>query len=288
MNTSTGSTGLGLLSAASWSGSDFVGGIGARRAPAVLVTVSGQAVSLLILAVCCAAFHAALPGRHSLLLAAIGGLEASVALALFYRALAIGSMGLTAALTGLMTALVPLVFSAFHYGLPAPLTIAGLAAGCVAIWLITHQVSHERAPGAENSSGAALLLGTLAGVGFGAQLILFKLAEPASTLWIMTAARAAGIAVLLAIVAAMHTRGAARTRGNFWLPGISAGLLDTIGSLFFLSAVQVGRLDSSAVICSLYPAGTIVLAAMVLRERPTRRQMAAIALALGAVALLTM
>src|SRR5690242_20063572 len=147
MNTSTASTGLGLLSAASWGGSDFVGGIGARKGPTLLVTLTGQAVSLFVLIPVCLVMHPALhlgpPGHHATLLAAIGGFEGALALALFYRALAMGAMGLTAALTGLVTALVPVLFSALHYGLPSPVSTVGLACGCAAIWLITHQPSTE-------------------------------------------------------------------------------------------------------------------------------------------------
>lgn len=220
---------------------------------------------------------------------AVAGFEAAIALALFYRALAMGAMGLTAALTGLMTALVPVAFSAFHYGLPAPVTVAGLAAGCVAIWLITHQ----HAKGAAATPPAALLLGVLAGAGFGTQLIFFKMAEPSAagavgfttTLGIMTVARTAGVSALVLVL--LGTRPAA-TVHSFWAPGVFAGLMDTIGTLFYLGAASHGRLDTAAVICSLYPAGTIVLSALVLRERPTRRQMAGMALALGAVALLSL
>jgi drug/metabolite transporter (DMT)-like permease len=64
-------------------------------------------------------------------------------------------------------------------------------------------------------------------------------------------------------------------------------MLDTFGNLFYLRATQLGRLDVAAVVSSLYPAGTILLAALILRERPTRRQLAGMALALGAVMLLS-
>jgi drug/metabolite transporter (DMT)-like permease len=210
----------------------------------------------------------------------LGGFEGSLALAVFYRALAMGPMGLTATLTGLLTALVPVVFSFFQDGLPTPLTALGLAMGCAAIWLITHTPA-DRGAGPPR---AALLLGSLAGVGFGVQLILFKIASGGGILWEMTSARAGGVAALLLFLVLMPPK---RPWRGFWLTGIAAGMLDTLGSLFYIHATQLGRLDVAAVVGSLYPAGTILLAAMVLREWPTRRQMAGMALALAAVMLLS-
>ncbi len=314
---------LGLSSAACWGGSDFVGGLGARRAPALLVVASGHIVSLLLLLALCLGIRLALPGMPYLFYAAVGGFEGSLALAVFYRALAMGAMGLTAALTGLLTALVPVLFSLFRYGLPTPVTAAGLAMGLAAIWLITHapagkspvphhsekgpvphpfrafcekggKPQHSTTPVFDVSTApetkaittppAALLLGALAGIGFGTQLILFKMASPGGILWTMTSARAAGSVAMLLILLVLPPKG--KWRG-FWLAGIAAGALDTIGNLFYLRATQVGRLDVAALVCSLYPAGTILLAALVLGEWPSRRQFAGIALALAAVVLLS-
>jgi drug/metabolite transporter (DMT)-like permease len=285
MNSSGAAAGLGLMSAATWGGSDFVGGLGARRAPALLLVASGHIFSLLVLLAICLGIRLAVPGPHFLLYAALGGFEGSLALAVFYRALAMGAMGLTAALTGLLTALVPVLFSLFHDGLPTPLTAAGLAIGLAAIWLITHGPA-ARAPGAKEipTPPAALLLGALAGLGFGTQLILFKMASGGGMMWVMTSARAAGVVALLLVLLAMPPK--APWRG-FWLFGILAGALDTVGNLFYLQATRFGRLDVAALVCSLYPAGTILLAALVLREWPTRSQWAGIVLALGAVALLS-
>ena len=103
-------------------------------------------------------------------------------------------------------------------------------------------------------------------------------------MWVMTSARAAGVVALLLVLLAMPPK--APWRG-FWLFGILAGALDTVGNLFYLQATRFGRLDVAALVCSLYPAGTILLAALVLREWPTRSQWAGIVLALGAVALLS-
>ena len=281
MASSGAAAGLGLLSAATWGGADFAGGVGARRSSALLVTVSGQIVSLLILLAICLVLRLAIPGSAYLSYAAIGGFEGALALAAFYRALAMGAMGLTAALTGLLTALVPVVFQILHESLPSPLTAVGLAAGCVAIWLVTH----SPATGAAVTPAKALLLGAAAGAGFGAQLILFKMASPGGVLWALTSARIAGVAGLLVVIAIARP---ARPWQGFWLIGILSGVLDTLGNLFYILTAQLGRLDVAAVICSLYPAGTILLAALLLHERPTRRQMAGMALALATVGLLSL
>jgi uncharacterized membrane protein len=307
VNGSAGTAAFGLLSAGSWGGSDFLGGMGARRAPALLVVASGHFVSLLILLAVCLAGHLALPGGHDVFYAALGGFEGALALALFYRALGMGAMGLTAALTGLLTALVPVLFSIVHDGLPTPLAAAGLAVGLAAIWLITHAPTRNKPETAESPAPhpfralcgkggkpqnspslvprqqtalelqaatppAALLLGALAGLGFGTQL------------WIMTAARGAGVTAMLLVLVVMPPK--APWRG-FWLYGVLAGLLDTLGNLFYIQTTRLGRLDVAAMVCSLYPAGTILLAALVLREWPSRRQFAGIALALAAVVLLS-
>ena len=286
MNGSGTAAGLGLLSATTWGGSDFVGGVGARRAPALLIVASGHIVSLFLLLALCRAMGIAIPGSSFLLYAALGGFEGSLALAVFYRALAMGAMGLTAALTGLLTALVPVAFSILHDGLPTPLTAIGLAMGLAAIWLITRTSSPKGTDTAAPSTPpAALVLGALAGIGFGTQLILFKMASGGGILWAMTSARAAGVAALILVIAAVPPK--APWRG-FWLTGILAGTLDTLGNLFYIQATRFGRLDVAAVVCSLYPGGTILLAALVLRELPTRRQMAGIAVALAAVALLSL
>jgi drug/metabolite transporter (DMT)-like permease len=272
------------MSAATWGCSDFVGGLGSRRAPALLVVAYGHLVSLLILLAICLGAHLALPANHDLLFAALGGFEGALALALFYRALAMGAMGLTAALTGLLTALVPVLFSLFHDGLPNRLTAAGLAVGLAAIWLITHSPANGSLQKQTATPPAALLLGALAGLGFGTQLILFKLAAGGNILWVMTSARGAGVSAMILVILVMPP---ARPWQGFWLFGILAGSLDTLGNLLYIQTTRLGRLDVAALVCSLYPAGTILLAALVLREWPTRRQFAGMALALAAVALLS-
>jgi uncharacterized membrane protein len=277
---SSGAAGISLLAAATWGGSDFAGGWGARRSSALLVTAAGQFASLAALICICLALHLALPGTSYLVYGAIGGFEGAFALAAFYRALAMGAMGVTAALTGLLTALIPVVFDLFSSGWPDAFTSAGLIAGLAAIWLISQSQS-----GGENAASArALLLGACAGLGFGAQLILFKMAAAGGVLWALTSGRIAGAAAILLTLVLMPPQ---RPWRGFWMAGIISGLLDAIGNLFYMEASQMGRLGVAAVICSMYPAGTILLAGILLRERPTLRQLAGMGLALAAVALLS-
>jgi len=103
-------------------------------------------------------------------------------------------------------------------------------------------------------------------------------------LWSLTWTRVAGVCALVLALALTRSRAPMKA---FLLTGILAGILDTMGNLFYILAARAGRLDIAALVASLYPAGTILLAALLLRERPSRRQMAGIGLALAAVAMLS-
>jgi drug/metabolite transporter (DMT)-like permease len=286
VGSAVGSVALGLAAATTWGGSDFAGGLGARRSPALLITASGHLVTLLVLLAVCGFGALPLPHRTEFLEGAFGGLEGSLALVLFYRALSMGAMGLTAALTGLLTALVPVLFGLWSEGLPAPLAIGGLVLGCVAIWLIAHSPGHNTPP-------KALLLGAISGAGFGLQLILLKLAARDGVLWALTSARIGGVLGMAAITLFAWPRrnenGTEKPiRSGFWKIGILAGVLDTIGNVGYTVAAHTGRLDLAAMASSLYPGFTILLAALILRERPTVRQTLGMAVALGSVVLLSL
>ena len=268
-----------------WGGSDFAGGVGARRAPALLVVAPGQVVTLLLLLGLCFGLHLAPPPRFAAVCALAGGLEGALSLALFYRALSMGAMGLTAALTGVLTAFVPVLFAIVHDGIPGTAARFGLLAGLIAIWLITHSPGQSPGEGFRGASRTALVLGAISGAGFGVQMILFKLASSGGVLWTMTCGRIGGVTALLIVLA--FVRPAIPARSFVWI-GILASLLDTTGNGFFVWSASFGRLEVAAIISSLYPGFTILLAAVVLREWPTRRQVAGMALALVAVALLGM
>lgn len=277
MSLQAATAGIGFLAALSWGGSDFTGGLGARRVPALLIVACEQGTAFLGLLLYCKLAGLAPAAPHDLLFAALGGFAGSLGLVLFYRALSMGAMGLAAALTGLLTALVPVLFSFTQIGLPPWATLAGLAVGLGAIWLVTS------AGGGLKTPPRALLLAAIAGCGFGAQLVSFKLALPCGLIWTMTAARGAGFASILIALCLAPPKG---PRRGFWKTGLITAVLNLSGSFLYMRAAQLGRMDVAAVVSSLYPGTTILLAALLLHERPSRRQWTGIALALAAVVLL--
>ncbi len=297
---------LALAAAASWGGGDFSGGMGVKAAGgstagALRVVLIAHASSLAVLLAILSLQHAALPRGAPLVWALVAGITAGVSLTAFYIALARGAMGGSAALSGLLAAAIPAAVSSFLEGVPAMLRIAGFVLALAAIWLIAAGPSPESehaVDGSEpsESSRATLVLALIGGVGFGVYFVALRLANPLGVLEPMAVARSASLvtcALLLAVVS-VRSRAASGERppatrltrmAVVWAMGVA--LLDTGGNLLFIAATRTGRLDIAAVLASLYPAGTILLAAWHLHERPTRRQLTGMAIAAAAVVMIT-
>ena len=271
-----GAVGMGLTAATLWGGSDFAGGLGARRAPALMVVGSGQLVTFLLLIAVCAGVS--LPAQRFVLLGLAAGVEGALALAVFYRALAMGAMGATAAVTGVLTAAVPVGFALVSQGWPRGTEWAGLAAGAAAIALVAGRRTTQ-------ARRRTLALGAAAGVGFGVQLVLLKLAAGGGVVWAMTTARAGGLAGVAMVL--LLRRGVRLPRSGYWRMGVAAGLMDALGNGAYMVAAGAGRMEVGAMIASMYPVVTMGLAAVVLREPTSRRQKAGMALAAAAVVLLS-
>jgi drug/metabolite transporter (DMT)-like permease len=295
---------LALASAASWGGGDFSGGMGVKAAGgstagALRVVLVAHAASLAVLLGLLTMEHAPLPHGTPLLWGLGAGVTAGISLTAFYIALARGAMGGSAALSGLLAAAIPAAVSSVMEGVPAPWRLAGFALALAAIWLIAAGPSPEAehaVDGSEptESSRATLVLALIGGVGFGIYFVALRLANPLGVLEPMALARAASLvtcALLLVIVSLRSKRGVTEARAKLtrmavaWAVGVA--LLDTGGNLLFIAATRSGRLDIAAVLASLYPAGTILLAAWHLHERPTRRQLTGMAIAAAAVVMIT-
>ncbi len=272
--------GLSLAAAASWGAADFSGGIAAKTTNAFRVVVVAHLTRFLFMLALALATAEPLPPPRTLAWAAAAGLAGGIGLVALYRALAVGTMGINAPLSAVITALLPLMFSFLTEGLPGRLRIAGFVLALLCIWLIAAPPAGARA----RQKGVGLAI--VAGIGFGGFLLLMKLAASHAVFWPLTSARAASCLLMLAIVAAAAPAGGF-SRGA--LPYmLAAGILDSGANALFVAAAQRGRLDVAAVLSSLYPATTVLLARFVLRERLSPLQAAGMVLALAAVAMISM
>ncbi len=229
--------------------------------------------------------------------AMLAGLTGALGVVTFYIALSRGSMGIPAALSGLLAAGIPALASSRMEGAPSHLRLAGFALAGGAIWLIAAENSSQR-DGSRGSLAPALFSGVM----FGVYFIALKMANPLGLIASMAIARFASVTLCLLVLAALaaarrcvpalrQTRQPAPElsihRAAVWGWAGAVALLDTGGNLLFMAATRMGRLDVASVLASLYPAGTILLAAWVLHERPTQRQVVGMMAALAAVILIT-
>ncbi len=281
--------GLGLAASAFWGASDFLGGLATRKAHVVLVVGLAHGLSLVLLLLLAWATHSPVPPEHFVFRGLCAGIFGGVGILLYYQALSLGEMGITTALTGLLTALVPVGYSFFTLGSPKFSQIAGFVLAAGAIVLIAYTP-------AGRPRSLALGLATLAGLSFGVFLVVLKTSSGHSLVWQLVFSRVASATLAGGIVVWVQLRSGEnaaawrkQTRENrfLWVAG-SAGVLEATGSLLYMRSATEGRLDVAAVLASLYPVVTIVLAAWFLKERTTSSQALGMALALGAVVLVSL
>lgn len=269
---------FGLAAAATWGAGDFSGGLATRRTNVFGVIIVSQLVGLLLMIVLALINREAMPPLSSLAWGCAAGVCGGIGVVALYRALAIGKMGIAAPIAAVFTAALPVLVSMFTEGLPHLIQLFGFACALIGIWFLAgHQGSGGRTAG--------IGLAILAGLGFGALLIFLKQAGNSAVYWPLAAARIASIALML-IVALTSQRGWQPRWDSFRLIFFS-GIFDVLGNVFFVLATQSGRLDVSAVLASLYPAATIALAWLILKEHVTRIQWIGILAALVATALIS-
>ena len=255
-----------------WGTSDFLGGYAARRANAFFLTTIAHISGVLLMVGFALLNHSAFPARAACLWALAAGFSGGAALAIFYRALSIGKMGLTAPIAAVVGAAIPAGVTMMTEGLPAKLQIAGFILAGIGIWLISRSEDGARPEG--------IGLAVLAALGFAGFFLCMNQAGAGSALWLAGLARLASLSLTAVIV--LLVRNYTLSRPSVIL-GVFAGFLDVSGSALFLRAAQSGRLDSAVVISSLYPAITVLLARLALHEHITRWQAVGMVAALVAV-----
>ena len=253
-------TNFSLAAVFAWGTSDFLGGYGSRRANAFMLTAIAHLSGLLLMAGIALASHAPFPSRSAVAWALLGGLSGGGALAIFYRALATGRMGLTAPVAAVLGAAIPTAFGIFREGLPQAVQVAGFVMAATGIWLISRTE--------DESSREGIGMAALAGIGFAGFYLCMKQAGDGSAFWLAATSKVASFALTGLIVLIGRSARDIDRRGIAL--GILAGCLDIIGSVLFIRASQTGRLDTAVVLSSLYPAVTVLLARFVLKEHFTR------------------
>ncbi len=265
---------FGLTASLCWGSGDFSGGLASRRAYTGSVVLTDYAVGLVLLVTLALIGKEPFPDPADLLWGGLAGVAGVLGLLSFYAALSKAKMGIAAPVSALLTVALPVLFSAFTVGLPTLLQLGGFVLAGLSIALISRP---QRAKGSLQGIGLALM----AGCGFGCFFILISRVNPATTFWPLVVARFTSICVLLVLM---------RLQRKPLLPGMTvaplvvlAGVLDAIGSALFVLAAHSGRLDVAAILSSLYPAATVGLSVLVLRERVIRIQAIGILLLLLAI-----
>jgi drug/metabolite transporter (DMT)-like permease len=236
-----------------------------------------------------------IPALHALMWAGAAGVAGAVGLVALYQALAVGVMGIAAPVSAIIAATMPVGFAAVSEGLPTGWQFAGFGLATLAVWLISRPPASASSPGrrlrprGEDGRPSGLGLATLAGIGFGGFYIFISQARTDVVFWPLAASQFITLVTILAFVcAAVLARRDSQLRVPLHaLPlMLLAGLLDAGGNAFFLLAEHAGRLDVAAVLASLYPASTVVLARVMLKEQVSRGQAWGIVAALLSIPLI--
>jgi drug/metabolite transporter (DMT)-like permease len=215
-------------------------------------------------------------------MAVIAGALGTTGLLLLFHAMSTGKMSIATPVSALMAATLPVIAGMLLAGFPGLPPFLGFGLSLSAIWLISREEGNHSRILAHLSE---LRLPLLAGLGFGTYFILVHKAAQDSTYWTMLASRIGGVLIMVLFMLARQKHW--RVSRNAWPLIALNGFLDITANGFYILASQTGRLDVAAILSSLYPAATVLLAAILLKERVARSQAIGISLALLAIIFLT-
>jgi len=271
----------GILSASMWGAADFIGGIATKRTSAYRVLYLAEIASLIPFVALAFITRETFPPLMDLFWGALASLIGLAGLTILYRALADGKMSTTAPISALLAAFVPVIFGLFTLGVPRFTTILGFGLAFAAVWLISQTDSTNW-----RLNLADLRLPLLSGIFFGFYFVFINNATQHAFFWPLVAARSAGFIAFG--LYALITRQPALPPHDLWGYSAINGIIDIAGNAFYVLAAQVGRMDVAAVLGALYPASTVFLAWIFLKEKISRIQTLGIALAFVAIVLFTL
>jgi drug/metabolite transporter (DMT)-like permease len=271
---------LALSSAITFGSSDFYGGLATRRSNQYQVLAIATFVGIIVMAALAWLFGEGLPGPGVLLWAGLGGISGALGLAALYYGLSRGNAAIVSPVSGVVSASLPVIFGAFTAGLPNQFQLAGFILALPGIWLVTLSPESKR-----EIARSGFLLGLLSGIAFGLFFIFIGQIEKGAIFTPLAVAKAASWVVAMVMLGVTHNR----------LPSFKAnplavfsGVIDPLANAMYLLATHFTRLDVAAVLTSLYPAGTVFLSRLIIKEQITRPQWMGVGLCLVAIILITL
>jgi drug/metabolite transporter (DMT)-like permease len=281
---------LGLGSGLAWGAADFFGGVQSRRLPALTVAFWSQAAGALGLAIALA-LEGARPPLTGIAWGLAAGVGSGIALVLFYRSLAEGTMSVVAPISA-CGAVVPVAAAVLTGDHPGALAGLGVLIAIAGVVLVSRAHPGDTRPGRPRGgpgrSRWVLLMALGSALGFGLFYVFVDAGASGSggePLWVIAGARASSL-LMLSMIALVGRGSALRWPGRRIGPLALVGLADTGANLLFAHAATSGNLAVVGVLGSLYPVATVILARWLLGERLSGGQNAGVALALTGVGLL--
>ncbi len=270
---------LAGLAALMYGAGDFCGGMGARKMPVFTVLAFSQLIGLLLAVGAALALGQQLPSARDVAWGAVAGVCGAAGLAALYTAIATTPVAVASPVAAVTGAGIPLLLGVALGERPGTLAWVGIALAIPAIVLLAAGPVGQARRGPVRR---AAFLGTAAGIGFGLFFAAVSRTSHASGLWPLAVARASTIS-LVALVALLRGRSLRPARAGLPIV-LASGALDMGANIAFLLASRIGMLGITAVVTSLYPGPTVLLALLVLRERLTAPLVVGLLLALVSVA----
>jgi len=276
---------LALGASVAWGSADFLAGAGCRRMALPAVLLVSQAFGLALMLPLAFALGGPPPASSFLLLGVLAGAFNAVALAALYRGLAVGNMGIVAPIAA-TDAVIPLAFGVLNGDHLGGLAAAGIALALVGVVLASRPGADDSiaARGGDRSNTRGVALALVAAVSFGGFVVALDGASAGGVLWAVAISRLSSIVLIGATVLSLRPS-LAIGRGDA-APLLAVGMLDVAASALFAAATTAGMLSVVGVVGSLYPVITIVMAGVLLGERPGDIQRLGTVGALAGVALI--
>jgi drug/metabolite transporter (DMT)-like permease len=268
-----------VASAAVWGSGDFSGGQAARKSHQYQVLMLAALSGMVVLALAASIRGEGIPDGKSIFFAALAGAAGALGMGALYRALSLGHTSSVAPTSAITCATLPVLFGLITEGWPKTTQLIGFGLAFAGIWLVSQSSS-----AGEPTFKEGMILSFLSGIGFGGFFIFISLVEKGQVFFPVLVARSVTLIISLILLGAKRIR----------LPGLVsnplallAGVFDTGGNVFYLLATRFTRLDIAALLSSFYPAMTVILAYIILKEKVSRTQWIGMVICLAALSLMT-